>query len=221
MVEQPTNERPAAIANGRSGGDGQKRRIYLVNKKEMLDKAYKLGFENERKVRGCAQCTIAAIQDVLDVHNDLVYKAASGLAGGAGECTDGLCGGYSGGIMMMSSFFGRTRQEEATKKGRADKYVSFRMGAALHDKFIEKYGTVICSGVHKKIYGRAFDLRDDKQKQEFRDAGAHEREDGCCAVVGDGARWATELILDELEAQGLSLEDLRDLASSKKGVKDA
>jgi len=116
----------------------------------------------------------------------------------------------------MSMFFGRTREEEATTKGREDKYVSFRMAAALHDKFMEKYGTIICGKIHEKIFGRSFDLRDDEQKQAFRDAGAHEREDGCCAVVGDGARWATELILAELEANGQTLEDFKDLIATKK-----
>lgn len=178
-----------------------------MHKEELMEKAYQLGFAAERDVRGCAQCTIAAVMDTLGIQNDIVYKSASGLAGGAGECTDGNCGGVSGGIISMSMFFGRTREEEATKQGRKDKYVSFRMAAALHDKFMEKYGTSICAGIHKKIYGRAFDLRDDDQKQMFRDAGAHEREDGCCAVVGDGAKWAVELILDEIEAQGLTLED--------------
>ena len=187
-----------------------------MNKQQVLDKAYEQGFEGERNVRGCAQCAIAAVQDATGIRNDFVYKSASGLAGGAGECTDGICGGYSGGIISMSLFFGRTRQEEATEKGRADKYVSFRMAAALHDKFMEKYGTVICAQIHKKIFGRSFDLRDDEQKQQFRDAGAHERDDACCAVVGDGARWATELILDEIEANGLSLEDFKDLIYPKK-----
>ena len=180
-----------------------------MNREQILEKAYQLGFEGEHNVRGCAQCTIAAVQDALEIRNDAVYKSASGLAGGAGECIDGNCGGVSGGIIAMSMFFGRTRDEEASVQGRQDKYVSFRMAAALHDKFMEKYGTVICGEIHEKIYGRAFDLRDDEQKQMFRDAGAHEREDGCCAVVGDGARWATELILDEIESSGLTLEDFK------------
>jgi C_GCAxxG_C_C family probable redox protein len=187
-----------------------------MKKQEMIDKAYELGFKAEHDVRGCAQCALAAVQDVTGVQNDLVYKSASGLAGGAGECTDGICGGYSGGIMAMSMFFGRTREEESTEKGRADKYVSFRMAAALHDKYVEKYGSVICSEIHKKIYGESFDLRDEDQKQAFRDAGAHEREDGCCAAVGDGARWATELILGELEANGQTLEDFKDLIDTRK-----
>lgn len=187
-----------------------------MNKEEILENAYKLGFEGEHKVRGCAQCAVAAVMDALGIQNDVVYKSASGLAGGAGECIDGNCGGHSGGIIAMSMFFGRTREEEATTKGREDKYVSFRMAAALHDKYMEKYGTVICGGIHKKIYGRAFNLRDDEEKQMFRDAGAHEREDGCCAAVGDGARWATELILNEMEANGLTLDDFKYLIDTVK-----
>ncbi len=187
-----------------------------MNKQEMIEKAYELGFKGEHDVRGCAQCALAAVQDTTGICNALVYKSASGLAGGAGECTDGACGGYSGGIMAMSMFFGRTRDEESTKKGRRDKYVSFHMAAALHDKFIEKYGTVICSGIHKKIFGESFDLRDDDRKQAFRDAGAHEREDGCCAAVGDGARWATELILDKIEEEGLTLKDFEYLIQTSK-----
>jgi C_GCAxxG_C_C family probable redox protein len=182
-----------------------------MDKEATLQKAYDLGFKGEREYRGCAQCAIAAIQDALGIRNDYVYKAGSGLAGGAGECTDGLCGGYSGAIMVMSSFFGRTRPEEGSKKGRQDKYVSFKMTAELHDRFIAKYGSVICSGIQKCIFGRSFDLRDDEQKQQFRDAGAHELDDKCCSVVGTGARWGTELILKEIEERGLSLKDFQQL----------
>lgn len=187
-----------------------------MDRTEILEKAYRLGFEGEHNVRGCAQCALAAVMDALGIQNDAVYKSASGLAGGVGESVDGNCGGVTGGVMAMSMFFGRTRDEEATKDGRKQKYVSFKMAAALHDKFIEKYGTPICGGIHEKIYGRTYHLRNDEEKQMFRDAGAHEREDGCCAAVGDGARWATELILDELEAQGLTLEDFKHLIDTKK-----
>ena len=132
--------------------------------KEMIEKAYKQGFEGERNYRGCAQCAIAGIQDALNIKNDLVYKAGSGLAGGAGECIDGLCGGYSGGIMMMSTFFGRTRDEEATTKGREDKYVSFGMATELHDIFIKKYGSVICKDIQKRSLGGPLTLGMTKKK---------------------------------------------------------
>lgn len=181
-----------------------------MNKKKMMQIAYDNGFKYERDYRGCAQCAIAAIQDALGVMNDYVYKAGSGLAGGLGECIDGSCGGYSGGAMIISLLFGRTRQEEGSEKGREDKYVSFALTAALHDKYVEKYGSVTCAGVQKKVFGRSFNLRNDEEKQLFREAGAHEDDDKCCAVVGDGARWAVEIILTEIEKRGLTLEDFRD-----------
>jgi C_GCAxxG_C_C family probable redox protein len=188
------------------------------NEKEaILQKAYDLGFEYEQKHRGCAQCAILAIQESLGTQNDFVYKAGSGLAGGAGECTDGLCGGYSGAIMMMSLFFGRTLEEAATTKGREDKYASFHMASALHEKFMQKYGSVVCAGVQMKLYGRSFDLRDEEQKKLFREAGAHHDKDKCCAVVGWGARWGAELILAEMEKAGLAQESFRDLVHRKEG----
>ncbi len=185
-------------------------------KDEILQKAYELGFQYERDYRGCAQCAIAGMYDAMGIKNDAVYKAGSGLAGGGGECTDGNCGGYTGASMVLASFFGRTRDEEASKDGRADKYVSFRMTRALHDKFVEKYGSVLCSGVQTKLYGRAYDLRKDEDKQAFRDAGAHHDDDKCCMAVGDGARWGLEILLDEIESQGMTLDDFRDESGNQK-----
>lgn len=182
-----------------------------MKKEQMMSVAYEKGFKYERDYRGCAQCTIAAIQDTLGIRNDYVYKAGSGLAGGGGECTDGNCGGYTGGAMMISLFFGRTRKEEGSQKGRADKYVTFRLTAALHDKFVEKYGSVLCNMVQKKVFGRSFNLRSAEEVALFRAAGAHKDDDKCCAAVGDGARWAVEIILDELKKNRLTPEDFLNL----------
>lgn len=191
-----------------------------MDKKEreaMLQKAYELGFEYERDYRGCAQCAIAGMHDAMGIKNDAVYKAGSGLAGGGGECTDGNCGGYTGASMVMASFFGREREYSPTVEGRADKYESFRMTRALHDKYVEKYGSVLCSGVQKAVYnGRHFDLRKDDEKEAFRAAGAHHDDDKCCAAVGDGARWGLEILLDEIEAQGKTLDDFRNPDGSQK-----
>lgn len=190
-----------------------------MDKKEreaMIQKAYDLGFKYERDYRGCAQCAVAGVYDAMGIKNDAVYKAGSGLAGGGGECTTGNCGGYTGASMALASFFGRTRKEEGSEDGRADKYVSFRMTRAIHDKFVEKYGGVLCSEVQTKLYGRVFDLRKDEDKQAFRDAGAHHDDDKCCMAVGDGARWGLELLLDEIEAQGMTLDDFRDENGNQK-----
>ena len=185
-------------------------------KETMLQKAYDLGFKYERDYRGCAQCVIAAMYDAMGIKNDALYMAGSGLGGGGGECIDGSCGSYAGASMVLSSFFGRTRVEEGSEEGRSDKYDSFRMTRALHDKFMEKYGSIICSGVQDKVYGRHFDLRIDEEKEGFRAAGAHHDDDKCCMVAGDGARWGLEILLDEIEAKGKTVDDFRDENGNQK-----
>jgi C_GCAxxG_C_C family probable redox protein len=174
---------------------------------ELVERAFDLGFEYEKKYRGCSQCTIAAVQDTLGIRNDYVFKAGSGLATGGGLLRVGLCGGYSGGVMVMSSFFGRSR--EKIDDDREEKYCSFHMAAALHDLFISSYESVICREIHEKIFGRSFDLWDEEERQAFEDAGAHR--DKCTTVVANASKWATKLILEEIEKRGLQLTDFAHL----------
>ena len=172
-----------------------------------IEKARRLGFEYERDYRGCSQCSIAAIQDALGVRNDYVFKAGSGLATGGGLLRVGLCGGYSGGVMMMSSFFGRSR--ELIDGDREEKYCSFNMAVALHDLFVGSYGSVICREIHECLFGRSYDLWNKEERQAFEDAGAHR--DKCTGVVADASGWATKLILEEIEKRGLKLADFEHL----------
>jgi C_GCAxxG_C_C family probable redox protein len=173
-----------------------------MNREELLEKAFELGFSYEKEYRGCSQCSIAAIQDTLGIRNDFIFKAGSGLAGGGGLLREGLCGAYSGGVMMMSSFFGRSRDK--IDDDREEKYCSFRMAAQLHDLYREKYKSVICREIHENIFGRSFDLWNDEDRHDFEEAGAHR--DKCTTVVADASKWAVQLILDELEERGLTIE---------------
>jgi C_GCAxxG_C_C family probable redox protein len=176
----------------------------MIDKGSLIRKASTLGFDYERDYRGCAQCTIAAVQDTLGVKNDAVFKAASGLAAGGGLLCVGFCGGYTGGVMMMSSLFGRRR--EKFDDDRDERYASFHMANALHDSFVKKYGSVICREIHDEIFGRRFDLWDDEEKKAFEEAGAHA--DKCTGVVADASAWVCEIILDELAKRNIGLGDL-------------
>jgi C_GCAxxG_C_C family probable redox protein len=176
----------------------------MTDRELLIRKASRLGFDYERDYRGCAQCTIAAVQDTLGVKNDAVFKAASGLAAGGGLLCVGFCGGFSGGVMMMSSLFGRRR--EKFDDDRDERYASFHMAKALHDRFVEKYGSVICREIHDKIFGRRFDLWAPDGRRAFEGAGAHA--DKCTGVVADASAWVCGIILDEMEKRNMSLEDL-------------
>jgi C_GCAxxG_C_C family probable redox protein len=161
-----------------------------------FQKIYDLGFAYERDYRGCAQSVIAALQDGLGIRNpdtDAIFKSATGLSGGVGSETDGHCGAYSGGAMIIAHLLGRERDNFADPgniRTRTSLLVS-----RLHTRFIAEYGTVTCSRIHTKLMGRPFYLRDLEEREKFNAAGAHR--DKCTRVVGLAAAWTAEILENE------------------------
>lgn len=160
---------------------------------EFMEKAYRLGFEYEKTYKGCSQCVIAAIQDTLGIRDDAVFKAATGLAGGGGLTGIGLCGGYVGGVMVLSQLLGRERSAFADPE--RIRFKSFDLAKRLTDDFIAEFGTIICRDVQIRKFGRPYYIRDPEEFEKFEEAGGHE--DKCTDVVGKAARMAVRIILDE------------------------
>ena len=52
------------------------------NHKELLAKGYEIGYSYEKIFRGCSQCVLAAIMDVIGEPDDGVFRSATSLAGG-------------------------------------------------------------------------------------------------------------------------------------------
>jgi len=174
-----------------------------MKRAEILKKAYQFGFANERDFRSCAQCTVAAIQDTLEMRNDYIFRATYGLAGGYSNLGDGPCGGYSGGSIMISLFFGRRREHfdgDGENKSRTKNLIK-----RFHDMFIETYGSIICKEIQSSIFGRSYDLWDSEDAEQFEKDGGHT--DKCTSVVGQAAHWAVDLILEEIADKGLTLKD--------------
>jgi len=159
---------------------------------ELPARAYGLGFDYERRFRGCSQCVIAAVQDTLGTRDDAVFKAATGLAGGGALTGRGACGGYVGGVMVLSQLLGREREGFDDPEG--IRFRTFDLAKRLADRFDEEFGGVICRDVQTRVFGRPFDLRDAEDFQRFEEAGAHC--DKCPDVVGKAARMTVEIIVE-------------------------
>jgi C_GCAxxG_C_C family probable redox protein len=162
-------------------------------KKNLCNKAYKLGYEYEQTYKGCAQCIVAAVQDTLDIRNDAIFKGVTGCSGGGGSLCDTGCGAYVGGVVLLSTLWGRERDNFADPdKVRAR---TSELARKLHARFIKEYGAVICRDMHMKLFGRFFYMADPEEAEKFDAAGAHSTV--CPEVVGKAAKWVTEIILEE------------------------
>jgi len=170
----------------------------MNTKQDIPKKAYDLAFQYEAKLGSCPQCVLAALKETLDVGNDSIFQAAQGMTGGTALSSQGTCGALAGGMIAISGLVGRTYQEftEGQKKRLVFKYTKL-----LYDKFIEEYGSPLCCGVQKKLFGRSYVLLDKQDYEAFEKAGAHI--DKCTSVAGNAAKWTAEIILNELQTNAL------------------
>jgi C_GCAxxG_C_C family probable redox protein len=161
-----------------------------MSRDEILSKAYELGQKYEKKCTGCAQTAVAAIFESLNIWNEDVFRAASGLADGLGLTGDGSCGALVGASMVIGYLYGRGKEDFS------DMYKpmkSYGLVKKLHDEYIEKFDSCRCYDVQEKLMGRTYNMWDpDELKQAFKSGMVNH----CSDLVGKVARMATEIILD-------------------------
>ncbi|MDW7740236.1 MAG: C-GCAxxG-C-C family protein [Bacillota bacterium] len=162
----------------------------MGTKEEVLEGLYQKGFMFERNNHGCGQCTVAAIQEFFDV-DDLIFKSASAYAGGIASVTNGYCGAFNGGVLILNYFFGREKKdfENPDAMDKAKEIVNI-----YKDRFFQKFGGFTCGQVQTKIMGRSFNTADPEEKEQFIQAGAYD--DKCTNVVGTAASIVGEILLD-------------------------
>jgi C_GCAxxG_C_C family probable redox protein len=159
-----------------------------------IKEAYEQGFEFERKYHGCAQCVIGAIYEVFPgMRNEDIFRSASAFAGGVGLSTKGQCGALSGAVIVLSQIYGRELKEIADPERK--RFLAYKLGETIVQKFLNEYGTVICADIQKKLMGKSFNLWNPEEWGEFEKIGGHNSV--CPSVVGKATRWAAELIMEE------------------------
>lgn len=164
------------------------------NKEEIIERAHELAAEYEKTCTGCAQSVVAGLLDALEIANDDVFKAASGLADGIGLSGDGSCGSLTGCAMVIGLVLGRERKDHQDMMKPMRSYLLCK---ELHDDFIQQYGSCRCHDIQQKLMGRTFNLLDPKDFEEAWKLGMLEH---CSGVVGRAARKTAELILTEQES---------------------
>ena len=169
------------------------KKVNGYTKEQAINTAFKIGFEAEKSKTNCAQATFHAISSVLGVRNPEIFKSLYSLAGGGASSTHGSCGAFSGALVAFSFFFGRTYEEWQDGKRGAK---SGKLAIEFYNRFTQKFNTVICFEIQKKLFGRTFSFSNKEDMEEFEKLGGHT--DKCPGVVGLGAAWAVEILWDNL-----------------------
>ena len=167
--------------------------VTAYKREEVVELAYKLGFEYEKNVHYCPQASLAALMDVFQIRDDVLFKSLFAFHGGGGNSGIGSCGALVGGIAVISYFFGRTKQEFdlAVENCHATGYAKI-----LVDLFGQEFGGIRCRDCQKKMFGREIDFWKEEDKRIFEEMKGHEEK--CPTVVGKGASLAAGIIWDAL-----------------------
>jgi len=168
----------------------------MVSRDEVLEKVYRLAFKYGAMRGSCTQCVLAALYETLDAGDPKTIQCADALAGGTSLSTEGTCGALAGGLLAIGSVVGRTYEDFSA--GNRKRRI-FQYSRKLKDKFLMEYGSIRCKDVHMKLFGRTFNLLDSKDYAEFEKAGAHV--DKCPIVSGNTAKWAAEILIDDLKVK--------------------
>ena len=138
---------------------------------------------------GCAQITLKSLQESFGMTNIEAFKAASPLSGGVAESGE-VCGALLGSLLFVGMIFGRRRLEFAVTS--EDYLKAIEVAEKIYDEFKEEFGTTMCREIHKKLFGRTYNLRDQKDFKEFLESGSANK---CAEVMSKAAEIAAKNIL--------------------------
>jgi hypothetical protein len=133
--------------------------------RDIIEKAYQLGYDYEARHGGCCRCTVAALQNAIEFvprHKGL-FRAASCLDGGATPTAVQNCGSFTGAGMFIGWACGR---EDFGHTG-----LSHKLIREVFQHFKETYGSVLCQDVRKGVSGK------------------------CPEAVGNASKWTAEVLL--------------------------
>jgi C_GCAxxG_C_C family probable redox protein len=151
-------------------------------RKEARERAYNY----EREFHGCSQAVLQTFQELLDMKDDLLLKAAGPLCAGLGSGKS--CGALAAGVLVLGMVHGRSRTEE----GLGGLMKGFQVAQGLVTRFEQEFGSTVC----REISG--VDWTDPEQVNRFITSQEAEK---CCRVAGKTAEIVADLLTEHGEQQ--------------------
>jgi len=155
-------------------------------KQALAEQAYEKAVNYELDYGCCPQCVLATIQETVGIVDDATIKASHGLSGGGGLAGHGACGALTGGLLALSSKFGRDRDK--LDKGR---YINnFKKNKELVERFRTEFGGITCEELQQQFTGRTYDMWKAEEYKAFDEA----RGKQCDHATGTVTKWVVEML---------------------------
>ena len=169
----------------------------MSEKKELVEKARRLGREYLLKYGGCAPGTLMAVAHTLNLEvTDEVFKAMMGFSSLAG-----VCGNVCGGIAAMGLRYG-VGLEDFVKKPEIG-FLSFarimKIAKVLREKFVEEYGSYLCDDIQIKLFGKCVMPTSSEELEAFSKMDPEELKvfyEKCSSGTENAAGWTVAAILE-------------------------
>jgi C_GCAxxG_C_C family probable redox protein len=158
------------------------------------------------KFSGCSQSVLLSLQEEFTIGCLESFKAATVLSGGIARRGE-TCGAVIGALMALGLVMGREQMEDTPQYQAAiiqanEVCTQFQKALTQEFRLSEELKSTLCCDIQKKLYGRAFNLKDTEDYQAFLAAGGHS-DTGCPKVCGIAAQLGAETIL-QLKANHLN-----------------
>jgi C_GCAxxG_C_C family probable redox protein len=158
-----------------------------LSKEDIFNELEKNVVTNMENHYSCAMATLKALQDQFGLGDISTTRAAAFLPGVASRGE--TCGAVLGGLMSLGIIFTPDDLSNREERGKAQEETAIQ----LCDRFEGEFNTLMCRNIHKKLFGRSFNMRDPGDREQFLATGANI---GCRAVAVKAARIVAEIILE-------------------------
>ncbi len=171
----------------------------MTRKEERTESAVKKGYEAFEDSFNCAQSTFAGLMREFrpdDPATDELMRASYPFASGA--CRGDTCGGVNGALMFLGLLYyeddTQTPYGARRRPAISEPVRGYGIATDYVDRYVARWGSVMCRDVHPQIMGKQYDLIDSVEGRKFYTDGASYK---CQEVVEFAIRTVCNMILDD------------------------
>ncbi len=168
-----------------------------MSTEELVARIGRAAQENDH-YSGCSQAVLGALQTELGIGDAESFRAATSLSGGVARRGE-TCGALLGALLGLGLVCGRDDMKDTPAYGRAvdeAQAVIEDFKSALQTRFemSSPLCSTLCRDIQTRIFGRYFEMSDNRDRQAFLDAGGHDN-NRCPLVCATAAEVAARAIL--------------------------